>query len=82
MNFTLFSQCCCLSYRSIKKVRETILRIHSNIIFIYIKRTLPEKVGHFYEEPTEYKILDHDILSVEESFQVLQETILREDYVR
>ncbi len=35
--------------------------------WIYVKRTLPEREGHFYEEPTDYFFVDHDILTVAES---------------
>lgn len=38
-----------------------------NPVWIYVKRTLPEREGHFYEEPVNYPVLDHDKLSVVES---------------
>lgn len=65
----------------IKNVRETILRNHSNIKFVYVKRTLPKRDGHFYEKSSEYLILNHDRLSIEQSFDVLKKSILREDYI-
>lgn len=30
--------------------------------WVYLKRTLPEREGHFYEEPTDYFTLDLDII--------------------
>lgn len=35
--------------------------------WVYVKRTLPKREGHFYEEPDSYPVLDHDVLSIDES---------------
>jgi len=35
--------------------------------WVYVKRTLPEREGHFYEEPVDCPVLDHDKLSIAES---------------
>lgn len=43
-----------------------------DVKWIYIKRTLPEREGHFYEESEEYFTLDHDKLSIKESFKELK----------
>ena len=45
--------------------------------WVYIKRTLPEREGHFYEEPENIQTLDHDKLSVEESRDKLLKIIKR-----
>lgn len=36
-------------------------------LWIYIKRTLPQREGHFYEEPIDYFTVDHDVLSIDKS---------------
>ncbi len=58
----------------IKDVRAKIDMICSPK-WIYVKRTLPERDGHFYEEPDGYPVLDHDILSAEESSSILTDII-------
>ena len=35
--------------------------------WIYLKRTMPEREGHFYEEPNDYPIIDNDNLTIEEA---------------
>ncbi len=54
----------------IKDVRAKIDMICSPR-WVYIKRTLPERDGHFYEEPDSYLVLDHDVLSIDESYSKL-----------
>lgn len=51
-------------------IREKI-SIGLNPFWVYVKRSLPEREGHFYEEPTDYFTLDHDVLSVEKSVGAL-----------
>lgn len=56
----------------ITDVRKTIDDI-CHPFWIYIKRTLPERKGHFYEEPVEYSfVLDHDRLSIKRSVTLLK----------
>ena len=46
--------------------------------WVYLKRTLPEKENHFYEEPrkdAEYIMIDNDALSVDESFEELKRIV-------
>jgi len=45
----------------IRKVRAEIDKICSPK-WIYLKRTLPEREGHFYEEPTDYFTINCDIM--------------------
>ena len=40
--------------------------------WIYVKRNLPFREGHFYEVPMNYPVLDHDELNIEESVEELQ----------
>ena len=40
--------------------------------WIYIKRTMPEREGHFYEEPDGYFTIDHNTLNVEQSVSELK----------
>lgn len=40
--------------------------------WIYIKRTLPDREGHFYEEPDNYFTVDHDKLNVMESVEEIK----------
>lgn len=56
----------------IRKVREAIDLICSPL-WIYVKRTLPERVGHFYEDPgIEYPIIYTDDLTIKESLAWLK----------
>ncbi|MFA5599313.1 MAG: adenylyl-sulfate kinase [Phenylobacterium sp.] len=55
-----------------EEVRQEISEI-CNPTWIYIKRTIPAREGHFYEEPTGYFTLDHDKLGIEESANKLKE---------
>lgn len=50
-----------------EEVRNEISKI-CDPIWVYIKRSLPERENHFYEEPANYFTIDHDKLSIEESF--------------
>ncbi len=49
-----------------EEVRKEITKI-CNPTWIYVKRTIPERKGHFYEEPKGIFTLDHDELSINES---------------
>lgn len=44
--------------------------------WIYIKRDLPKRKGHFYEQPKNYYIIDTDVNNKSESYKIL------EDYIR
>jgi adenylylsulfate kinase-like enzyme len=55
-----------------KEVRKEIDKI-CNPIWVYIKRTLPEREGHFYESSEEYFTLDHDKLNIEQSCNKLKQ---------
>lgn len=55
----------------IRDVRDAISR-DIDVEWIYIKRTLPEREGHFYEESTEYFTFDHDCLTIKESVGFLR----------
>ena len=46
-----------------------------NPTWIYIRRTMPDREGHFYEEPEGYFTVDHDKLSVKESVEKIKEFI-------
>ena len=46
-----------------------------NPIWIYLHRTLPERDGHFYEEPTWYPTINQDAFDVEGSLGVLLELL-------
>jgi len=59
----------------ISKVREQIDDICSPT-WIYIKRTIPEREGHFYEEPSNYYFtVDHNKISVKQSVEEIREYI-------
>ena len=49
-----------------EEVRKEITRI-CNPDWVYVKRTMPEREGHFYEEPKGYFTVDHDELTPLES---------------
>lgn len=36
-------------------------------VWIYVKRTLPERPGHWYEPPDNVLTLDHDRMTIDES---------------
>ncbi|MFC1643985.1 adenylyl-sulfate kinase [Candidatus Omnitrophota bacterium] len=44
-------------------------------VWIYIKRTLPEREGHFYEESGDYHMVNHDNLTVKESIRKIKDII-------
>jgi len=46
---------------------------YPSITFVYVKRTLPAREGHFYEEPVDYPTVDHDRLDIESSLNVLKQ---------
>lgn len=52
-------------------VRKAISR-DIDLTWVYIKRTLPEREGHFYEEPECVLTLDHDELDIEQSYNRLR----------
>jgi adenylylsulfate kinase len=52
-------------------VRKAISR-DMDVTWVYVKRTLPQREGHFYEEPKFVITLDHDDLSVEQSYNRLR----------
>lgn len=54
----------------IEKTRREIDDLCSPI-WVYVKRTLPERKGHFYEEPHSYFTVDHDNLSIIQSAQIV-----------
>lgn len=55
----------------IASVREEITKI-CNPVWVYVKRTLHRRPGHFYEEPEGYHTLDHDKLTVADSVVELE----------
>lgn len=57
-----------------KEVRKEIEKI-CDPVWVYIKRALPEREGHFYEEPEGYFVVDHDKLSIEESVRKIRAII-------
>lgn len=57
-----------------EEVREQISKVCAPL-WVYVKRTLPEREGHFYEEPTEYPILNHDVLPIKKSVEQLKRII-------
>jgi len=65
-----------------REVRQSITET-LNPTWVYVKRTMPEREGHFYEEPEEgeYFTLDHDVLSVEESVEALRTHLFGEKKV-
>lgn len=56
-----------------KDVREEITKI-CNPNWIYLKRDLPDREGHFYEEPN-YKTIDIDNGTLEENLELLKQYI-------
>ena len=60
----------------IQSVRDEISKM-CPVLWIYIKRDLPERDGHFYDEPKDYLTIDNDQMSKDEAYQKLLE-ILRE----
>ena len=65
----------------IKDVRNEITDI-CNPIWVYIKRDLPNRDDHFYEESDNYFELDHNELSVYESFVLLTKFLkLNKEYL-
>jgi len=58
-----------------EKVRE-LITCACDPIWVYVKRTLPQREGHFYEEPkTPDLMVDHDVLSPEESLHKILDYI-------
>jgi len=50
----------------LRDVRAAITR-DIDVTWVYVKRTLPQREGHFYEEPECVITLDHDDLDIEQS---------------
>lgn len=59
----------------VAKTRWTIDTNYPMITFVYLKKSLPDRDGHFYEEPTDYPIIDTDKLTICESVERLKEII-------
>jgi adenylylsulfate kinase len=57
-----------------KSVREEIAKI-CDPEFIWVKRTMPDREGHWYEEPEGVFTLDHDVMGIEESVAALDNYI-------
>ena len=55
----------------LQDVRKAISR-DIDVTWVYIKRTLPEREGHFYEETKYIITLDHDELNIEQSYNRLR----------
>lgn len=55
--------------------RSIISTNYSDLQWVYIKRTVPARSNHFYEEPTDYPILDNDTLSVADGIVELKKII-------
>ena len=55
----------------LKDVRKAISR-DIDVTWVYIKRILPEREGHFYEETKYIITLDHDELNIEQSYNRLR----------
>ncbi len=47
-------------------------------LWIYIKRTIPKRDDHFYEESSNYFMVDHDKVGVEESIKIILNKIKQE----
>jgi adenylylsulfate kinase-like enzyme len=52
-----------------QEIRDEITNI-CNPKWIYIKRTIPERKNHIYEEPTDYFTIDNDFLRPEEGLKM------------
>lgn len=59
----------------IAQTRKAINMNYPMITFIYLRRTLADKEGHFYEEPIDYAIIDQDRSSITASFKKLKQII-------
>jgi len=57
-----------------KDVRNELDKLCSPL-WIYIKREMPEREGHFYEEPNNYRVIDNDELTKDEAYKKLLEII-------
>jgi adenylylsulfate kinase len=55
-----------------ERVRKEISEKYPEIKFVYVNRTLPEREGHFYEEPNCFTV-DHDVMGVEDSCEKVKE---------
>ena len=59
----------------VAKTRQTIDMNYPMITFVYLKRTLADKEGHFYEEPIDYPTVHQDRLSITDSLKKLKQII-------
>lgn len=57
----------------VAQTRKTIDANYPMITFIYIKRSLPDRESHFYEEPIDYPTIDNDKLTINEGVNKLKE---------
>ena len=55
--------------------RRTISANYPMISFVYIRKMMPYREGHFYEELYDYLTIDTDTLSIEKSVDRLREII-------
>lgn len=55
-----------------EEVRKEISEI-CNPTWVYMKRTMPDREGHFYEEPEGYFTVNHDELNAKESVEKIKE---------
>ena len=58
-----------------RNVREKIDAI-CKPFWVYVKRSVPDRAGHFYEEPESYFITDHNKLGIKESARTVSYTHL------
>lgn len=58
----------------IQSVRDEIDEI-CRPIWVHVKRTIPAREGHFYEEPLDVPAVDHDTLGVDESYLRLKQIL-------
>jgi len=67
----------------IKETRELINDI-CHPAWVYLKRTVPEREGHFYEEPdaddTRYLTIDHDEVTAEESACKINDAVSHQEF--
>ena len=57
-----------------ENVRKEIDKL-CNPYWIYIKKDMPERENHFYEEPVGYKTIDNNVNSIKESIKELEEIV-------
>ncbi|MHC4463347.1 MAG: adenylyl-sulfate kinase [Planctomycetota bacterium] len=57
----------------IKEVRDTI----QDVMWIYLKRTVPEREGHFYEVSDEYPMIDCDLFNPAQCVTILRASLAK-----